>query len=428
LLFLADSSAAFSTTKTRTSRCGRTFVVHYSLRQPSLVENRAMDLKEQHPRKRARVVSSLLPLPHCIKGGSFAPLSLSGDNRTRRHAKGNWPAFVYIPLPGSTSITGIDGEDGDVEDENDLLGEARIVSRLAREASSQAGKLLPSIAIQGSFPCASTNGIVESSHTQCCSWAHMSIAKTFALRKHEIEPFLVTLREAVGEVPAFHVTISDEWCFLPSEVEGRDGKGAVIRPQLTKTGDSMSTDKSFQQRVMLDGLTGGRRGFLALDVTETESGKTGLSKLVAAVDNVMQRFGKEKYFDPAHFHVTFAEVSAAAGSFKSEKFTPNASEAPCDVHADVSAEPETISSSAMPALEITEKDGERIAKEPTALQHLLRGYNSSDEESIGSCGDGHSADSNSMYAESDRFAVFPVHSIYFKTGSKLNQIKLRALA
>jgi len=29
LLFLADSSAAFSTTKTRTSRCGRTFVVSW---------------------------------------------------------------------------------------------------------------------------------------------------------------------------------------------------------------------------------------------------------------------------------------------------------------------------------------------------------------------------------------------------------------
>ena len=110
----------------------------------------------EQPRAAKRPRSALLLPPPDLASGTFAPTSLagnSGSGRDRRHAQGNWPAFVKIVLPGprfqlAAGITdgGVEGsaiaghhggnsDDGsDGSDEDDLNEEAATLIGLAGSA------------------------------------------------------------------------------------------------------------------------------------------------------------------------------------------------------------------------------------------------------------------------------------------------------
>jgi len=353
----------------------------------------------------------LPPPPRSIAGGGF---SLSaGDKRSQRHAKGNWPAFIHIPLPGSA------GFPETLEDES--VNDAQILTKLAREALVNAKAYLPSVEVQEFFPVAST-----------ASWAHLSLAKPFALRKHEVEPFLAALQAAVGQVPSFHISVVREWCFLPGDVKGLDGAEVVLRPERRdlssrsrhNSGSSSSSkcavDPYFQDMVIRRGLADGRRrGFLALELATLKENSSsskggggvvphaGLSRLVAAVDGVMKRFGREPYYDPAHFHVSFAQVDLPTTA-QHEKDAPPRTvlSRPAQGASDAAA----TSGTAPAATEST--------PEPSPLQ-FLQDYGSESEED-------ESAADDAAALHCDNFSVLPVSEICLKTGSQLHHMKLRA--
>jgi hypothetical protein len=336
-----------------------------------------------------------------------------GDKRSQRHAKGNWPAFIHIPLDGSADK---------LDDEG--VSDAQTLTKMAREALVEARAHLSSVEIQEFFPVASA-----------APWMpHLSLAKPFALRKHEVEPFLAALQAAVGQVPSFHISVVREWCFLPGDVKGLDGAEGVLRPERqdlssrsrrianSSSSRKCTVDPYFQDLVIRQGLEGGRRrGFLALELATPKGTSSsskgdkgvphaGLSKLVAAVDGVLKRFGREPYYDPAHFHVSFAQVGLPTTTAHRQKDA-----LPSTV---LSRTPHGCASHGAAATSGTATAATVSTPEPSPLR-FLQDYGSESEED-------ESAADDAAALHCDNFSVLPVSEICLKTGSQLRHIKLRA--
>ena len=111
-------------------------------------------------------------------------------------------------------------------------------------------------------------------------WAHTSLARPFALRKHEIDPFVAALRAALARFSAWNLGVGASWRLLPS------------------LEDSGSRE-------------GGERTFLALDIIQ---GRSELLALLAVVDRVLIRFGRPPYYAPPLLHVSVAEARACPSS------------------------------------------------------------------------------------------------------------------
>ena len=231
------------------------------------------------------------------KSANFMPKF--GDDRRRRHAQGNWPAFVQCLLPGplqrvsrpeGEEVRIVDRESSDDEDlEHDLDEEAETLLSLARKTIAHARSIASLPEICEHFPASrltvKREGVEESlSRTfKRSSWGHLSLARPFYMRKHEIEPFRDALQEAVGQMSAFEVEVLPDWVLLPSEDPDSE------------------------------------RSFIALKLADHNG---DLARLVTSVDSVMARFGRPKYFTPAIFHVTIAEIAARIGSEELSALAP----------------------------------------------------------------------------------------------------------
>jgi len=301
---------------------------------------------QEPPLKRAR--GGTLPKP-TLASGQFMPTSFTGDERARRHAQGNWPAFVHIQLPGlreapaspaAPPLQGLVayGDDSDSEGEQELDDAAATLASLARAACDEAAahappgvpmkRYVPSepnaaqgreSGKDGPLVCEQGGDVApgdRASHAdpqaagslrRRSNWAHVSLAKPFALRKHEIEPLLAALAAAVGLVPAFDIVVGKAWGLLPSDPTSDGGGG----------GGSSSSRRGEARTPAPRPPPGhsppplGARCFVYLDVV---AGREGLGQLVSAADGALARFGKPPYFTPALLHVTVAEVAAGHGA------------------------------------------------------------------------------------------------------------------
>ena len=275
--------------------------------------------------KRARADSGF---PPSVVGnntaGTFVPSSVdcSGGSKTPRHAVGNWPSFVQIQLPGlRIPCAALPYDDDDDEDSaSGVDDEAQLLVDNARKAFRNCRQLLdPSTITKTYFDSKSTldgqsspdGGSVAGSPTSKArhNWGHISLAKPFALRKHEIEPFVAMLRAEVKRVPAFSVSVASSWCLLPSDQNTSNGD---CNSSTQKAGSGNSDDA-------YSSLSGpsSARCFAALDIAKGLSGShtaQNLARLVGAVDRTLERFGRPPYFNPPQWHVTFAEIAAAYDS------------------------------------------------------------------------------------------------------------------
>jgi len=190
----------------------------------------------------------------------FMPSTVSGGGcKVQRHARGNWPSHVFLPLPPS----------------------ARLVN-LAVAAVNDARRHMPAgVEIKPCFPWPAVGsqgpqGVAEGARNSVASeastpdWAHVSLSKPFFLRRHELDPFEVALRDAVADTSPFTIVLAPHgWTLLGSD------------------------DKD--------------RAFLVLGI---EEGAEELEELVERVDQALARFGRPPYYEEPHFHVTVAEVAA----------------------------------------------------------------------------------------------------------------------
>jgi hypothetical protein len=196
---------------------------------------------------------------------------------------------------------GTGGGSSDSEGELELDEGAEALAKLARGACADARARLPRDAplkpygpgggLAAAAAAAAPDGESGSARQKPRrrNWAHVSLAKPFALRKHEIEPLLAALTAAVGRVPCFDVEVGPAWGLLPCD------------PSMTSGGGGSSAGPSPL----------GARCFVALDVA---GGREGLERLVKAVDGSLARFGRPPYFAPPRLHVTVAEVAADVGA------------------------------------------------------------------------------------------------------------------
>lgn len=204
-----------------------------------------------------------------VDGGEiFRPYSVSGNVKERRHAQGNWPSFIHIPLPSHKTAE----DEEPCEDFTNLCRFAANAAEQARlhlstETSPEvsAGKLRPELREYRLQP---AGDATSSPHLG--SWAHVSLARPFALRKHEIEPFIRVLGTSVSQVPSFEVGVGATWNALGDE-------------------------------------EGGGRSFLVLDIVK---GRSELTALLRACDDTLVRFGRPKYYEPPYLHVSVGEINA----------------------------------------------------------------------------------------------------------------------
>jgi len=253
--------------------------------------------------------------------GTFVPSSVdsSGGSKAQRHAVGNWPSFVQIQLPGLRVPCEVRLSGDDAEEDSDIDDEAQLLVDNAQKAFRNCRQLLdPSISTKTYFDSNSSvngqfspdGGSVAVSPTSKArhTWAHISLAKPFALRKHEIEPFVAILRDEVKRVPAFSVSIASSWCLLPSDQNTSNGDS---NSSAQKAGSGNSDD------VYSLSEPSSARCFAALDIAKGLSGSRTaqyLARLVGAVDRALERFGRPPYFNPPQWHVTFAEIAATYDS------------------------------------------------------------------------------------------------------------------
>jgi len=288
-------------------------------------------------RKRARVDLGYPP-SFLVNGaaGTFAPSSIGGGggSKVQRHAVGNWPSFVHIQLPGLRIPCGVQLSDDDEKDDDNTDDEAQQLAVNAQKAFQNCRQLLdPSIQTKTYFvhetnsndsTSATIDGNAPTNVGSDCrhNWAHISLAKPFALRKHEIEPFVAMLRAEVKRLPAFSVSIASAWCLLPSDhgLLLPHTNGARVT-QDTLSGDSTSSTLKANGINSVDlsspSDSSGARCFAALELSKDLSGSHvahNLARLVEAVDRVLQRFGRPPYFKPPHWHVTFAEIAESYDS------------------------------------------------------------------------------------------------------------------
>jgi hypothetical protein len=277
----------------------------------------------------------------------------SAGSRERRHARGNWPSHIVAILRGPSSLfghardrsngrrsgggnndnSGNDNDDDDDDDDDDEScdederEEAETLVRLARTAVEEARSVLsrlapaatlveflppPSARAPASLSSSSSSSSASSASTASTAspvqqWAHISLARPFSLRRHEIEPFLAALRRCVaapGSQRAFDVVFGGcraAWCVLPSEEtleKSGCGKGGDSDDGGNDGGD---TKGQTAPHTRSGDDCGDGRGFLALEVASGggllagSGGREELSRLVAAVDAALAEFGRRPY-------------------------------------------------------------------------------------------------------------------------------------
>jgi hypothetical protein len=243
---------------------------------------------------------------------------------------GNWPCFVHIQLPGS----GLQGEaplpdDGADNAAADPGAEAWLLLRQAQKPLVDYRRLLDSsIATKAYFDTEFSNAAsITAAGTAATgplsprrhNWARVSLARPFALRKHEIEPFVVALRAAVGRVPTFVVSVAHSLRLLPNNrgpllprTNGNRATPSSDAPAAAEAGGvgAGGSDRSLE-------AAAGARSFAALSIATGGIGShaaLSLARVVAAVDGALANFWRKPYFDPPHWHVAFAEVAAAHDS------------------------------------------------------------------------------------------------------------------
>jgi hypothetical protein len=272
------------------------------------------------------------PLLSDFTAGAFMPSSVGGGggSKAQRHAVGNWPCFVHIQLPGLRLPGVAPLSDDDAEDAAaDADAEAQLLLHHAQKAFADCRRLLdPSFAAKAYFDTESSNAAsIAAEETAAAgplsprrhNWAHVSLARPFALRKHEIEPFVVALRAAVGRVPTFGVSVAHSWRFLPSNhdpvLPRTNGNRATLSGDAPAAAEAGGVGAGGSARSLE--AAAGARSFAALSIATGGGGShaaRSLARVVAAVDGALAKFGRPPYFDPPHWHVTFAEVAAAHDS------------------------------------------------------------------------------------------------------------------
>lgn len=196
-------------------------------------------------------------------------------SRRRRHARGNWPAHVWVALEPENHEHALAFEAAThsaVQQAESLLKKGFYDSQPAivltpNQPTEPPPRTIPEIYTH-------RHATAQGSTDPSPEFAHLSLSRPFSLRRHEIDQMVTALRDACSLLDPFHISFGmSSWCLLPSEDQDRT--------------------------------------FLALNVLE---GCEELDNLVCEIDKVMGRFGKPTYYEERHFHITVAYMDIAMSS------------------------------------------------------------------------------------------------------------------
>mmetsp|Transcript_23721 Transcript_23721/g.51857 ORF Transcript_23721/g.51857 Transcript_23721/m.51857 type:complete len:397 (-) Transcript_23721:68-1258(-) len=187
-------------------------------------------------------------------------------SRSVPHRRGHWAGHVKIPILTTPSLL---SDDDDDDDDLEVLRKLKVISV---EASRN---FLERHGISGTM--------VE--HDDL----HLSLSKHFSLQIAHIEPFVQRLGELLLQEPGTSIRVDTAW-----------GSYQELSGLTTTQGNDRVGGGSIDEIVLLNEEK--TRSFFCWSVRPTAT----LGRIVSRIDAVLKRYNQPVYYDPAHFHISFA--------------------------------------------------------------------------------------------------------------------------